>query len=135
MILILAQMQEQQQVFGSIRKGFNGSTYDAVDIGIIILLSAAVLGIIGLFLLRRRQEKQEQLNDPEQLFDELAAGHGLIASQRDLLIQLASARLIKKPAMLFVRADLFDQAAKEPTFQTDRVRHQIETLRHVLFGE
>jgi hypothetical protein len=135
MILLLAQVQEQQQVFGSIRKGFSGSTYDAVDIGIIVLLSAAVLGIIGLFLLRRRQEKQDELNDPDQLFDELASGHGLIASQRELLLQLASAKSIKKPAMLFVRADLFDQAAKESTFKTDRARHQIESLRHVLFGE
>lgn len=135
MTIILAQIQEQQQVFGSIRKGFSGSTYDAVDIGIIVLLSAAVLGIIGLFLLRRRQENQEQLNDPEKLFDELSSGHGLIASQRDLLLQLASAHSIKKPAALFVRADLFDEAAKEPSFQTERARQQIDTLRHVLFGE
>jgi len=135
MTLILAQVQEQQQIFGSIRKGFNGSTYDAVDIGIIVLLFASVLGIVGLFLLRQRREKQEQLNDPGQLFDELAAGHGLIASQRELLIQLATATSLKKPAALFVRADVFDQAAKEQAFQSDRVRPQIESLRHVLFGE
>ena len=135
MIFLLAQLQEQENVFGSIRKGFNGSNYDAVDLGIILLLASSVLGIFVLFLLRRRKENQEQLNDPKRLFDELVAGHGLIASQRELLIQLASLGSIRKPSALFVRIDLFDRAAKNPAFQAEGTRQQIELLRQIMFGE
>ena len=135
MTLILAQVQDQADVFGSIRKGFNGSNYDAVDISIIVLLAAGVMAIFVLFWMRRRQEKQENLNDPNRLFDELAAGHGLVTSQRELLHQLASTDAIRKPATLFVRADLFDHAAKNPAFQAEGVRRQIELLRHLLFGD
>ncbi|MBY0587647.1 hypothetical protein K2X85_10740 [bacterium] len=98
-------------VLDAIRQGF-ANPVDGL-LGVFFLLFLAVLlGMIGfLFVVRRREESRENQDDPNALFEELAAGHGLDGKERHALNRLARVAHVERPDFLFAMPDSWKELA------------------------
>lgn len=76
------------------------------------LLGVMLVGAVFVLMLRwlyRLQQARLNSNDPRHLFADLCRAHRLGRKQRRLLEELAESAALTQPALVFVRADLFEE--------------------------
>ena len=79
----------------------------------------------------RRRRKDFDYDSPPRLFSDLCRAHRLSWANRRLLKQLATARGLASPAVLFVEPEYFDMT-NVPAALKGNVA-ELRTLRHTLF--
>jgi hypothetical protein len=126
---LLATWQESTGIWGR----FDGrpatySTFELLTIGAVVLLLAGAL--VWQFIPSRRR-RDFRYDSRARLFGELCRAHHLDRSNRRLLKQLAAARSLKSPNVLFVEPDYFDMTNIPPILKASA--HELRQLRHKLF--
>ena len=87
--------------------GRNAELSGGEVLGLVGFATAAVLLILWLQNLLRRQDPMQPCSKPKLLFPQLSDAHQLTKEDRKLLKRLAAARKIENPAELFMRPDAF----------------------------
>jgi hypothetical protein len=100
----------------------------------LLLITAIVLWVLGgiIVYLRNNREAGGPVDDPQQLFRELAEAHGLDRSAQHLLQQLARAFQIEQPSEVFVTPQLFRPEKLPPSLAGEA--HRVAALGQKLFG-
>ena len=80
------------------------------DAGILlVVLALAVLAYVAWQLVRRHLRRTDRSDAGEELFESLAAGHGLTRREKSLLHALAGRLGLDDPAALFVRKSFLER--------------------------
>src|SRR5262249_46353347 len=105
-------------------------TNDLIVTLIVVFGLIAAAGWVG--WQRLQQYRGRGIHHPRQLFVSLCRAHGLDRSQQRLLYDLAQARQLPHPSIVFLQPELFDSAKLGPYFEPHRAALQI--LRQQLFA-
>lgn len=134
--LLFAQQGARVQIdWSEISRSAENRPIGALSLIMGILFLALFGGIVAFAILNRRREQQENLDDHRAMFDELCNAHKLESDQRSLLFELARCQRLVDPDYLFVRPDLFDEAAQKLASEPRaRGLDRIPVLREILFG-
>lgn len=100
-----------------------------------LFLVGFIVVLVAIGFLQRKRERKESLNDHHQLYLELSDAHGLDRPMRLLLRELASQAKLKDPDILFVRRDVFQEAAAG--WRKENPRREtapLVQLENMLFG-
>jgi hypothetical protein len=107
----------------------NSGLYEVLILAAVTLLVVAAIIYQSISSRRRRDFAYDR---PPRLFFELCKAHKLNWSNRRLLKQLAAARGVKFPAMLFVEPDYFETTNLPAALQPAAT--ELRNLRRKLFG-
>src|SRR5262249_10169887 len=105
-------------------------TSDLIVTLIIILGLATAAGWVS--WQRLQKYRGRGIHHPRQLFVILCRAHSLDRSQQRLLYDLAQARQLQHPGLVFLQPDLFDPAKLGPQFEPHR--KALLALRQQLFA-
>jgi hypothetical protein len=100
----------------------------------VLILAAVTLLVITTIAwqtIARRHRRGFDYDSPARLFADLCRAHKLNGSNRRMLKQLAAARRLKCPAMLFVEPEYFDMSDLPPALKPSA--SELRQLRHTLF--
>lgn len=119
-----------------ISRSFSDRPTGWISILMLVLLVALIVSIVVLVVMARQRERQERLDDPAELFAELAQAHGLDQPSRRLLKDVGKLVPLDNLAKIYVRPDQFDQgAANYRARYPRRDPAPLDQLRAQLFTE
>jgi hypothetical protein len=100
---------------------------------VLILTAVTLLVIVTIVwqVVSKRHRRDFDYDRPHRLFADLCRAHKLTWSNRRLLKQLAMARGLKSPTLLFVEPDHFDMTNLPSVLKTSAT--ELRQLRHKLF--
>jgi hypothetical protein len=119
--LLLGQISKWQRLGDEFRR--TGPRLELVDLlPAAIVLALVVVGIVVAVKFYKRSDFSKPCDDPGKMFRQLCAAHKLNLGSRRLLLQLAAAREMAHPAVVFVTPTAFHCGGLPPNLQREEAR-------------
>jgi len=130
-LVLLASREELHRVWGRFDHQRPGLSTNQLLVIVVVIALASIAAVLWR-ILKSRASRTFSSDSAVKLFRELCAAHGISRSGRRLLKQLAEARGIADPAILFVEPQSFDAQNLPPDLRSSS--NELQRLNEKLFG-